>query len=38
MEPMKLIHCDGRRLEVRDVGDVVYELQVQRGPIKLNGS
>jgi hypothetical protein len=35
---MKLVHCDGRRLEVRDVGAIVYELQAQRGPIKLNGS
>jgi hypothetical protein len=35
---MKLIKSNGRRLEVRDVGDVVYELISNGVPIKLHGT
>lgn len=35
---MKLLHCDGRELTVRDVGPVIYRLRaVTRIPIKRNG-
>jgi len=35
---MKLIKSNGRRLEVRDVGEVVYELISNGVPIKLSGT
>lgn len=35
---MKIIHCDGRTLEVRDAGPVIMRLLAPPGqPIKLNG-
>jgi hypothetical protein len=34
---MKLIRCNGRELEVRDVGPVVYRLAASAVPIKLHG-
>lgn len=35
---MKLIACDGRRLEVRDVGPVIVELRAPGVPIKAHGT
>jgi hypothetical protein len=35
---MKLLRCDGRCLEVRDVGPVIYELEAGVLPIKLHGT
>jgi hypothetical protein len=34
---MKLLHCNGRELEVRDVGPVVFRLTAGGAPIKLHG-
>ena len=34
---MKLLTCNGRELEVRDVGPVVYRLLAGDVPIKLHG-
>jgi hypothetical protein len=34
---MKLLTCNGRELEVRDVGPVVYRLVAGEVPIKLHG-
>lgn len=34
---MMLLHSDGRTLEVRPIGDVVFSLASRRVPIKLNG-
>lgn len=34
---MKLIWCDGKTLEVRDVGPIVYALRAGAVPIKVNG-
>lgn len=34
---MKLVWCDGRTLEVRDLGPVLYTLRAGTVPIKLNG-
>lgn len=34
---MKLIWCDGRTLEVRDVSDVIFRLRAVTLPIKVNG-
>jgi hypothetical protein len=34
---MKLVRCDGRALEVRDVGPVIFRLQAHGAPIKLRG-
>lgn len=33
----KLLWGDGRTLEVRPIGDIVYRLAARRVPIKLNG-
>lgn len=33
----KLIHCDGRTLEVRDIGPVLFRLRARDVPIKRNG-
>ena len=35
---MRLIRSDGRVLEVRALGPVVYRLEAARVPIKLHGS
>lgn len=35
---MKLIACDGRRLEVRDVGPILIELRAPGVPIKVHGT
>jgi len=35
---MKLVTCDGRLLEVRDAGPVVFRLRARSVPIKVNGS
>jgi hypothetical protein len=35
---MKLLKCDGRKLEVFDVGPAIYKLEADRVPIKLHGS
>jgi len=35
---MKLLRCDGRQLEVRDVGPPIYRLDAMTGPIKLHGT
>jgi hypothetical protein len=35
---MKLLRCDGRRLEVRDVSEIIYELAAGVLPIKLHGT
>ena len=36
---MKLVKCDGKLLEVRDCGPVIYRLKAVPGglPIKVNG-
>jgi hypothetical protein len=34
---MKLLRCNGRSLEVRDVGPVINGLAAARRPIKLHG-
>jgi hypothetical protein len=34
---MKLLRCNGRELEVRDVGPVVCRLAAGAAPIKLHG-
>lgn len=34
---MKLLRCDGKTLEVRDVSEVIYRLLARDVPIKLNG-
>ena len=34
---MKLVHCDGRTLEVRDLGPVIFRLTAGHIPIKVNG-
>lgn len=35
---MKIIHCDGKTLEIRDAGPVIMRLLAPSGqPIKLNG-
>lgn len=34
---MKLLVCDGRLLEVRDAGPVLFRLTARDVPIKLNG-
>lgn len=34
---MKLIHSNGRTLEVRDAGPVVFRLTARDVPIKVNG-
>jgi hypothetical protein len=34
---MKLVKCDGKTLEVRDVGPVLYRLMASAVPIKVNG-
>ena len=34
---MKLIHSNGKLLEVRDVGPVVFRLRAGEIPIKVNG-
>lgn len=36
-QEVKLIKSDGRRLEVRDVGAVIYELAATAIPIKAHG-
>lgn len=35
---LKLLWSNGRVLEVRPVGDVVYRLEARRIPIKLHGN
>jgi hypothetical protein len=35
---MKLVRSNGRALEVREVGEVIFRLAALRGPIKCNGS
>jgi len=34
---MKLIHCDGRQVTVRDVRPVVFRLHAGPYPLKSNG-
>ena len=34
---MKLVHCDGRTLTVRDAGPVVFRMVARDAPIKVNG-
>jgi hypothetical protein len=34
----KLVKCDGKLLEVRDVGDVICTLAANGAPIKLHGT
>lgn len=34
---MKLVHCDGRILTVRDAGPVIYELRAPGVPLKPCG-
>jgi hypothetical protein len=34
----KILRCNGRHLEVRDVGPVIYELAANSVPIKLHGT
>ena len=34
---LKLLSCNGRILEVREVGPVVYRLEAAAHPIKLHG-
>jgi hypothetical protein len=34
---MKLLRCDGRLLEVRDVGPVIFRLAATAVPLKLHG-
>lgn len=34
---MKLVKCDGKVLEVRDCGPVIYRLLASAVPIKVNG-
>jgi hypothetical protein len=36
-EPVKLLRCNGRVLEVIEVGPVVFRLAARNGPIKLHG-
>jgi hypothetical protein len=33
----KLLKCEGKVLEVREVGDVIYSLQANGVPLKCNG-
>jgi hypothetical protein len=35
---VKLVKSDGRRLQVFEIGEPVFELAAQRFPIRLNGS
>ncbi len=35
---MKYVECDGRHLEVRDVGDIIFRLTTTGIPIKAHGT
>jgi hypothetical protein len=35
---MKFLRCNGRLLEVRDIGPVTYRLKAQFGPIRCHGT
>ena len=34
---MKIIHCDGHELTVRDAGPIIFRLTARTVPIKVNG-
>ncbi len=35
---MKYVECDGRHIEVRDVGEVIFRLTTSGIPIKAHGT